>query len=220
MTLTPLLAAGAELAEARLEIVEPPVDEPRIPLKFNPSEYQLKKANNYAEIAIPGLESPPIQFIRGGAETLSMELLVDTSDTLDDVREKYVDKLRGLMKVDSNLHAPPIVSFVWEEQSFTGVLENLDVTYTLFDKGGVPLRARLNVTLKEYRPAAVQVRETPRSSPTVEKAWVVRRGDTLQSIAAAVYKDAALWRELATANDIADPRRLTPGRTLRIPRLR
>ena len=28
-------------------------DRKRIPLRFNPTEYQIKKANNYAEIAIP-----------------------------------------------------------------------------------------------------------------------------------------------------------------------
>ncbi|MGB5759505.1 MAG: LysM peptidoglycan-binding domain-containing protein [Acidimicrobiales bacterium] len=220
MTLTPLLSAGAELAEAYLEIVKPPEDEARIPLRFNPSEYQIKKANNFAEIAIPGLESPPIQYIRGGAETLSTEFLVDTSDSMDDVRKKYVDAIRGLMTPNSALHAPPIVAFVWEDKRFEGVLESLDITYNLFDQKGVPLRARLAVTIKEYRPAAVQVQDPPRSSPDVDKSWLVRRGDTLQSIAGAVYRDPGRWRTVAEANGIADPRRLQVGTELRIPRLR
>jgi nucleoid-associated protein YgaU len=48
----------------------------------------------------------------------------------------------------------------------------------------------------------------------------VRRGDTLSSIAAAVYRDPGLWREIARANDIKDPRILPPGRLLLLPRLR
>jgi len=48
----------------------------------------------------------------------------------------------------------------------------------------------------------------------------VRRGDTLNSIAARHYNDPCLWRPIATANGIHNPRRLTPGQVLRIPKLR
>jgi nucleoid-associated protein YgaU len=77
----------------------------------------------------------------------------------------------------------------------------------------------LDLSLKEYRPAAVQVADSPRSSPTVEKSYVVRRGDTLSSIAAAVYRRPDAWRELARANGISDPRDLRPGQVLTVPRL-
>ena len=68
--MTPLSAVRQGLVAATLEILSPKVPDPRIPLRFNPSEYQLQKSNNFAEIAIPGLESPPIQFVRGAAEKL------------------------------------------------------------------------------------------------------------------------------------------------------
>jgi nucleoid-associated protein YgaU len=44
-------------------------------------------------------------------------------------------------------------------------------------------------------------------------------GETLSGIAAAVYDDAELWRPLAVANDIDDPRSLTPGQQLTVPSL-
>jgi hypothetical protein len=216
---TPVDFARQGLVRAYLEIVRPVDPNPIIPLRFNPTEYQLQKANNFAEIAIPGLESPPIQFVRGGSEKLAAELLVDTSDTLEDVRERYVDRLRNLMRLNTELHAPPIVRFVWDRQVFVGVLESLNVTYVMFTPEGIPLRAKLSVALKEYRPAAVQVKERPTASPDFDKSWVVRRGDTLSGIAGAVYRDAGKWREIADANAIVDPRRLTPGRVLTLPRL-
>jgi nucleoid-associated protein YgaU len=219
VTVTPIDAAGREFADAYLEIVDPPVPDPIIPFKFNPTEYQLNKTNTFAEIAIPGLESPPLQWIRGGAETLGMELLLDTSDTLEDVREKYVKRLRGLLSPDEKLHAPPIVRFTWDREVFTGVLESLAASYLLFDPDGVPLRAKLTVSLKEYRPVAVQVRETRKRSSDVEKTWMVAVGDTLSLIAFAVYKDAGRWRVLAEANGITDPRTLEPGRLLTVPEL-
>ena len=217
--ITPLSLIGQGLVKAYLEIEQPRVDDPIVPLRFNPTEYQLQKSNTFAEIAIPGLESPPIQFIRGAAETLSVEFLVDTSDTLENVREKYVDKLRNLLRIEAELHAPPIVRFIWDRDVFRGVLESLETSYVLFDPEGVPLRAKLAVKLKEYRPAEVQVRETPRNSPDVDKHYVVRRGDTLSGVAGALYRDPGKWREIARANDISDPRRLEPGLELTVPRL-
>lgn len=219
MISTPIDAAGAEFAEAYLEIISPADDRAVIPFRFNPAEYQTSKSNTFAEIAIPGLESPPLQWIRGGAETLSMEIVVDTSDSLADVREEYVQPLRRLVSPNEKLHAPPIVRFVWDGRVFDGVLESLGVGYVLFDKDGVPLRARLSVVMKEYRPVAVQVRETQKQSADVDKTWTVSVGDTLDRIAAAVYRDPARWRVLARANGITDPRVLEPGRVLDVPRL-
>lgn len=216
---TPLGLIGLGLIKAYLEIEQPRVDDPVIPLRFNPTEYKLQKSNTFAEIAIPGLESPPLQFIRGAAETLNVEFLVDTSDTLEDVREKYVDKLRNLLRIDAELHAPPIVRFIWDRDLFRGVLESLDAQYVLFDPDGVPLRAKLSVKLKEYRPAEVQVKEIQKNSPDVEKHYVVRRGDSLSGIAGALYRDPGLWREIARANGIRDPRRIAPGLDLTVPRL-
>jgi nucleoid-associated protein YgaU len=89
----------------------------------------------------------------------------------------------------------------------------------LFTPEGIPLRAKLAVTLKEYRPVKIQLKDKPKSSPDVEKHYVVRRGDTLSNIAAGAYRDSALWREIARANHIRDPRTLEPGRVLLLPRL-
>jgi hypothetical protein len=124
------------------------------------------------------------------------------------------------MRLNGELHAPPIVAFSWDTQVFKGVLESLNISYVLFTPDGVPLRAKLSVTLKEYRPAAVQFRESPTFSPDFDKTFVVRRGDTLSGIAGQVYRDPSLWREIARANGIEDPRLIRPGDALRVPKLR
>lgn len=217
MSCNPTSSAG-QTVRAQLQIVRPPDPTP-IPLRFNPTEYQVSKANTFAEIAIPGLEAPLIQYVRGDSEKLSLEALVDTSDCLDDVRVRYVQKLRDLMSINAKEHAPPLVAFVWDRPVLTGVLESLSVSYVLFTPDGIPLRAKLTMALREYRSAAAQTAATPQQSPTVEKRWVVRRGDTLASISQALYRSPAFWRELAAANGIADPRRLQPGQVLTAPRL-
>src|SRR5277367_4250684 len=94
---TPFDILKVGLKKAILVVVSPPSNPSTIiQLCFNPTEYQRSKANTFAEIGIPGLESPPIQYVRGEAEKLTVELLADTSDTLADVRKRYTDPIREL----------------------------------------------------------------------------------------------------------------------------
>ena len=215
---TPLASAKQGPKKVVLQVVRPTGVSP-ITLQFNPTEYQLQKSNNFAEIAIPGLETPPLQYVRGSAKKLTTELLLDTSDTLEDVR-KRTDPLQRLMKINGGLHAPPILRLVWDGEVFLGVVESLNVTFVLFTSTGVPLRAKVGLALIEYRTVEEQIAETPRQSPDVEKSHVVRRGDSLASVANLAYNDPTQWRVIAANNGIQDPRRLTPGQTLQIPRLR
>ena len=59
---------------------------------------------------------------------------------------------------------------------------------------------------------------TPKKIPR-PRTWRVRRGDTLEGIAAEVYRDPTMWREIARRNDIEDPRLLTPGTILTLPEI-
>ena len=159
--------------------------------------------------------------MRGDCEKLTVELLADTSDTLEDVRKVYVNKVRNLLKIRSELARPADRGFhLGATANFRGVVESLNVTYVLFSPEGVPLRAKLSLALKEYRPVEIQLKDSPKTSPDLEKTWVVRRGDKLSSIASAVYRDAGEWRAIAKANQILDPRTLAPGQVLTLPRIR
>lgn len=224
---SPAQLAGQGPKRAFLEILVPKVDKPIIPLCFNPTDYKIEKKNQFAEIAVPGLGSPAIQFVRGESEKLTItDMIADTSDTLEDVNAKFVAELRKLMDINSELHAPPIVRLTWGtevtsgKEVFEGVLQHLNTTYVLFSPEGVPLRAKLTMTILGHRPVEVQAKVDNKKSPDVEKTWVARRGDTLAGIAAAVFADPRLWREIARANGITDPRRLRPGTVLTVPRLR
>ena len=51
-----------------------------IEFQFNPSELSFQKGVQIAEIAIPGLDAPLLQFVRGQNETLTLDLFFDTTD--------------------------------------------------------------------------------------------------------------------------------------------
>ena len=44
---------------------------PEVAVKFNPTEYSISRNMSYAEVQVPGLETPLLQFVRGEAQTLS-----------------------------------------------------------------------------------------------------------------------------------------------------
>jgi nucleoid-associated protein YgaU len=53
---------------------------PAMDVMFNPGEYSITRNMTYAEIGVPGLAMPLLQFIRGDAQVLALELFVDSSD--------------------------------------------------------------------------------------------------------------------------------------------
>ena len=54
-------------------------------------------------------------------------------------------------------------------------------------------------------------------SSDVAKIWVVKRGQSLATIAAAEYGDSRAWRIIADANGIDNPLDLVPGSRLLLP---
>jgi hypothetical protein len=51
-----------------------------IEVMFNPTEYQITRNMNYAEVGVPGLAMPLLQFVRGESQQLTLELFIDSSD--------------------------------------------------------------------------------------------------------------------------------------------
>lgn len=233
-------------AKARFTVVRPngSLDRSRrFEAVFNPTEYTLDKRIQVAEHQIPGLDSPVLQFVRGQNETLTFDLFFDTTadgmggSTTRPVTDE-TDKFLQLVKIDPERHAPPVCLFSWgPARSFAGsrvpapiesqarlrrggfkcVVENIRQRFTLFSPRGVPLRATLTLTLREYKALGEQLRELNLRSSDQTHAHVVRQGETLSSIAAAVYEDPTVWRRIADWNGLADPLALEPGAILELP---
>jgi len=195
-----------------------PEGQDEIEVLFNPTNYSVDKANTIAEIAIPGLEAPILQYVHGNTRTLSMELFCDTYEEQTDVSE-VTDDIYGLLEIDPDTHVAPICDIFWGSFSFRGVLDHCSGRFTLFLSDGTPVRATLTVVFKEYIDVEVLVRENPTQSADHRKTREVRAGDRLSSIAAEEYGDPAKWRPIADANNLDDPRQLEPGRVLVIPAL-
>lgn len=211
----------------------------QVKAQVNPTEITFEKGISHSDVAIPGLDAPVVQFVRGEAETLQVELFFDTTETGRPVTEK-TDQVYGLVKIDPVTHAPPVCTFVWGAQfpgsqlglqseggivgqesqrrsEFQCVLTKVTQRFTLFSEEGTPLRAVLSVAMKEYRPVHEQIAELALQSNDHTRQHVVLAGQTLPGIAAEVFGDASEWRALADHNAIEDPLALEPGVILEIP---
>ena len=190
----------------------------RIEVQFNPEEYTLNRENNFAQAAVPGLSGPLLQFVHGNLKTLEMELFLDTYEAKTDVRDLTL-RLTGLMDIQPDLHAPPVLLFIWGSLSFACVLTKVSQRFIMFLPSGIPARARLQVAFSEYTNSNVEPKETKRETADYSKLYVAGQNETLSTVATRVYDNPALWRPIAIVNEIDDPRVLAVGQQLRIPAL-
>lgn len=222
-------ASSSVLEKALIEVLDsdgnrkdPPVE---IPVMFNPTEYSLDKQLNYDEKERPGQTTPTRQFVSGDAETLSTEFFFDTYEEGRDVRKEYTDPIDKLLALDRDRDPPepPLCRFMWGSLIFKGVLKSAQKTFTMFDRGGVPVRAIVSVSFQGHRileeegaGAGAQEGAGERSGERT-KTHQVTQGDTLWDIAGAEYGDPQQWRRIADANGIENPRTLQAGQVLTIP---
>lgn len=214
---------------------------PAIAVRFNPTEYTLNKGAQIAEVTIPGLDSPILQFVRGQTETLSLDLFFDSTENgMDDTATSVTtltDQFYQLVKIEAATHAPPICFFSWGTDfpghrsydslgggnqgryGFKCVVESVRQRFTLFSPQGVPLRATLTVSLKEYKTLSEQVGSINPQSADHTHSYVVEADKTISQIAADIYQDPTQWRAIATENGILDPLNLQPGTVLHLPAL-
>ncbi len=205
------------------------VTEEPIPVMFNPAEYTVNRDINYAQTAIPGLSAPILQFVNGNAQTLEMELFLDTLEAhrvadrvqnraQEDVR-RLTRRITDLMTIDRTTHAPPVLLFTWGSLSFTCVLSRASQRFTMFRPDGIPVRATLQVTFTEFRNVDLEAKEIKRETADYSKIYVVVQGDTLSGIATRLYQNPKLWRPIALRNRIDNPRELVVGTRLMVPQL-
>jgi hypothetical protein len=210
-----------------------------IPVQYNPTELNFQKGAQIAEVGIPGLDSPLLQFIRGQNEKLTLELFFDTTEGGMGAGATSVttltDRIYELVKIEPDRHAPPLCTFIWNNRfpggdvsshvgnqrrnNFDCIVESVNQKFSLFSPEGVPLRATLTVSLREYKTLDWQLDQLNLNSPNRRQSHVVKRGDTLANIAAKHYLRPGEWRRIADApeNNLEDPRRLIPGAFLTIP---
>jgi LysM repeat protein len=200
----------------------------QIPCMFNPSELHISRSNSWSGGTRRGQDAPELEFDGGEAGTMDLDLMFDTTSAGLPVTN-YTNKVLDLMKIDTTLAGydasknngrPPWVKFHWGDMhSFKAIIESVDIRFTYFSSTGMPLRAKVEMSLKQYEPDANWGPQNPTSgTPQPHRVHRVQKGETLDRISARHYGDSTKWRLIAEANGITDPLALRPGAFLNIPK--
>jgi hypothetical protein len=188
----------------------------RIEVMYNPEEYKLEQGNDFAQVGIPGLDAPPVQYVRGKGRTLSMDLFFDTYEANPpaDVRT-FSGKIVRLLDKHPRTHAPPVLLFAMGQFTFECVLTDVSQRYTMFQRDGTPVRATLSVRFQEFVRVDVEIQSGLFIGPPILQNAIA--GQTISHIAGDVLGDPRRWREVAEPNGIDDPMRIPAGTPIVIP---
>jgi len=210
---------------------------PEITVLFNPNTYSVTKTVNWQDVTGAAQSSqgqgqterrknaPASQFGGGQRRSLSLDLFFDTTEETDDGKKdvrNLTNQIVALTRIVRDQQRPPVCVVSWgtapqgSDFPFTGVVTQLTQRFTLFLSDGRPVRANLTVAFTEYLDPETDQRQTDPEFTT----WLVKRGDTLSSIAAKLYRDPTAWRTIAEANNLDDPRQIPVGLRLNIPKAR
>jgi nucleoid-associated protein YgaU len=105
--------------------------------------------------------------------------------------------------------------------SFRAIVDSVQQKFTLFNPAGIPVRATLTVSFKEYKTLEEQLKELNLQSSDHTKRRVIKQRDTLARIAYEEYGDPGKWPLIADHAEnrgrLADLRQLVPGTEIAIP---
>lgn len=214
--LIPLDDKGAESDESK-----------HIKVQFNPSSLKVTLANTLKADSKSKNSGTAAQFVDKSSSSLSIELMFDTSVEFDgvkantDVRLQTQKIAEAFMKPieggDNKMLAPARCRFQWGAFKFVGMVGSYNETLIFFSPEGIPLRARLSLSLKEDKyqfERDDQVKATrgklPNFSKAPKDAKNKQTGDT-QTLNEALKnenKDEAKFRNTAMSNGVEDTRQL------------
>ena len=204
---------------------------------FNPTSYSISTRPNYKEVPHLMKDTEKQEFLGGVGRTLTVQLIFDSfsdsdlfsgsavknlTEGVENRLKPVTDKLKKLeqaVHIAGEIHEPPLVIFSWGNLSFKGRIISYSTNYTMFSMEGKPIRATVDLSIKEYRDPAKASRESPFESPDRTKSRVVVEGMSLWSIAYEEYDDCEKWRIIAKANNIMNPLDIRPGQVIRVPAL-
>ena len=201
-----------------------------VQVQFNPETLSLSYSTQKSGGDQRG--GAALQFAGVATSKLTMDLWFDVT-AIEDTRPQY-DDVRLLtdkvvhfitpsadLKDEKNQPVPPGVKVIWGKFTYEGIMDSLSQKLDYFSEDGRPLRAMLAigitgmlVKLESEKPAGGAA---PEKSPGTNPLQAAKQSESIQQMAGKADPGSD-WKAIAAANNIENPRFLTPG-TLINPRI-
>ncbi|GAA3591275.1 LysM peptidoglycan-binding domain-containing protein [Flavivirga amylovorans] len=198
-------------------------------VQINPASYthdHTIEYNKFQPVGSPGTSvwykgTPPekvtfdIYFDATGAVSTTSLLASQTpvSDQIDSFKSTC-------FTYNGSIHEPNYLMLSWGTLVFKCKLTALNISYTLFQSDGTPLRAKLSTTFEGAISADDIAAEADNQSPDLTHFIEVKEGDTLPLICYRIYGDSSYYTEVASYNNVLNFRNIAPGTKLYLPPLK
>jgi hypothetical protein len=208
-----------QLTKAQLQATEG-ANTDAIDVYFNPKEITIDKQVPWQVHKNSEGDAPTLEFTAGSPKELTCELMFDMFEDKGDVYATYVSKLENLALIDSDLNRPPLCTFTWGSNLpvFKGVIEDLNVKYTLFLPDGTPSRCTVNIKMKQAETLMnkQEAADANKAAASQQKGTTPPAGQRMDTTAQQVG-DGSNARATASRNGVDDMANPPAGQTYQGP---
>jgi hypothetical protein len=163
---------------------------------INPDNIKIQKSIEYNEQQAPATSSASQKYKSTPSDKLSFEMVIDCTGIVD---AKRID----MATYNGKIHRPNFVKVQWGQNiTFNGVLDSIDISYTLFKPDGSPLRAKISLSFSRYiSPKTVTMTDAP-ESPDLTHIVTVSEGMSLPQLCQKVWNDDSYYIQVAGFNKL------------------
>jgi hypothetical protein len=191
---------------------------------FNPDSFAVHENVSWCKVIPKGSTGTQPKYVNIKPRTFSVELTIDgTGVNTNGVKIPVTAQVALFRAATTNLlgdvHRPPYLMVQYGTFICTCVLDSSDVTYTMFDMFGLPIRAKISAKFTERIIPGLSDVLSMLSSPDLTHRVQVKDGDLLSLLTYKIYKNQNYYLQVARANKLKNFRKLKAGSTLTFPPL-
>lgn len=205
-----------------------PVNKDGIPMgvpflaMFNPENITINEQLEWDERNPSGNEGSDPVYSRTQPRTFTLEFTIDgtgvnTNGVKIPVTAQVLLFRSATTHIAGVIHRPPYLLVQYGTFISTCVINSSDVTYTMFDMFGLPIRAKISATFTERTVAKLSNILNMLSSPDLTHKITVKEGDLLPYLTYQVYNNQDYYLQVARVNRLKNFRKLQAGTTLVFP---
>lgn len=174
---------------------------------LNPDTIKLQRSIEYNETQPPDSSTTSQRYKNTPSDKLNFDIVIDCTGVVDKKRTKMSDEVKNLTHIiyeyNGEIHRPNFVMVQWGQNLiFKGVLASYDITYTLFNPTGSPLRAKISLGFTQYISPKAACECNKDSSPDISHMVTVTEGDSLPSLCQKVWNDKSYYVQVARYNGL------------------
>lgn len=187
---------------------------------FNPEQWSEKEQFIYRSEQAKGDKEAIQKFDHIRSPELTFEILIDGTGASGGVKKevtKEIQRLRQTVGFNGGEHRPHKLFIIWGHFIFQGILDSMEVNYTLFRPNGTPLRAKIQLKFVKDTDQLTKVMEENRQSADLTHTRTIREGERLDHITHAIYQSPRFMLEVAKANGLTTFRQDLTGMSIDLP---